>query len=86
MEKRAISECGRIRKYIDRERIVRLWEYGNWTQESIAQVCKCSIATVRKVLREEGFEEVFTLFDGSVVKKIWHERVPEWRKDNAGSI
>lgn len=85
-EKTAIRECGKyIRKYIDRERIVRLWEHeaALWTQQTIADVCKCSVATVRRVLREEGFEQTYTYIDGTVVKKIWHFRGREWAQEEA---
>ena len=75
-EKEALRECGRTKRHqADRARIVRLWqaEGGFWTQRSIADVCRCSVATVRKVLREEGFEEVFWI-QGEIVRKIWRER------------
>ncbi len=51
----AVRECGRPkRRQLDIERVLRLWDGGFWTQESIASVCKCHTATVRRILREQG--------------------------------
>ena len=81
-EKLAIRECGRPkRRQIDRQRIVRLWtEPGEfWTQQSIADVCKCSVATVRRVLRDEGFEATYDV-NGWGYKIMLHQRADELRR------
>lgn len=58
-ERIALMECGKPkRRQIDREGITRRWEHG-YTQQMIADAVKCSTTTVRKVLRQEGYEEVF---------------------------
>lgn len=77
IEKRAIRECGKpkyTRKYIDRARIIRLWEEYFWTQQAIADICKCSIPTVRRVLRQEGYEQIYSGSWGTV-KVMRHKRV-----------
>lgn len=84
IERQAIKECGKpIRKYIDRERIIRMWEEDFWTQQDIADVCHCSTATVRKVLREEGFEKTY---DGTWGYKIMlHKRADDLRDQRGKS-
>lgn len=73
IERKAIKECGKpVRRKIDRQGICDRWEH-DYTQQMIADVCKCSISTVRKVLREEGYEEVFDI-QGTIVRKIWREK------------
>lgn len=59
-ERIAIRDCGKPkRRQIDREGITSRWERG-YTQQEIADAVKCSTATVRSVLRQEGYEEVFS--------------------------
>ena len=61
IERKAIKECGKpVKRQIVRQGICYRWEH-DYTQQMIADVCKCSSATVRKVLREEGYEEVFDI-------------------------
>ena len=53
-ERLALKECGRpARRQIDAERVLRLREDW-WTQQMIADIMHCSVATVRRVLRENG--------------------------------
>lgn len=73
-ERLAIRECGKPKRHrIDRDRIIRLWQMEKWTQQSIADACHCCITTVRKVLREEGFEATYS-GDGWGYKIMQHER------------
>ena len=73
-EKKAIRECGRPRRYkIDRKRIIRLWEGGWETQQGIADICHCSIGSVRKVLVDAGFQEEYSVC-GETWKVIKRER------------
>lgn len=52
-EKKALKECGRPKRYSE-ERILRMYWKEHFTQEMIADVCKISVITVRKVLRANG--------------------------------
>lgn len=79
LERRAVRECGKPkRQQVDRERIVRLWEEETWTQLDIANICNCSIPTVRRVLLEEGFQATYD-GDGWGFKKMLHKRAEELR-------
>ena len=77
VEKQAEKECGKPRRQqVDRERIVRMWtEHGGfWTQQIIAEACKCSIQTVRNVLIREGFQKTWSV-DGITWRTIEREKV-----------
>ena len=59
-ERIAIRKCGRQKmRKIDTDGIKDRWEHG-YTQQMIADAVKCSITTVRNVLRREGYEEVYS--------------------------
>lgn len=54
-EKTALCECGKPKvRRIDRERILRLYKDHGWSQTDIADICKCSTATVREVWKAAG--------------------------------
>lgn len=55
IERQALLECGAGKK-IDTDRIIRLHGDISWSQEMIADVCKCSTATVRKVWKAAGLK------------------------------
>ena len=75
-ERIALLECGKPkRRQIDREGITRRWEHG-YTQQEIADAVKCSTATVRKVLRQEGYEEEYS-GQGWSCKVMRRERIME---------
>ena len=62
LERTAVRDCGKPkRQQVDRDRIVRLWTDGWSTQAEIAELCRCSIATVRKVLIDEGFQREWSV-------------------------
>lgn len=75
-ERSALRECGKQKaRQIDRDRIVRLWSDGWTTQQEIADICRCSIATVRKVLIDAGFQREYEIC-GDVFRVI-HREVQE---------
>lgn len=80
LERLAVRECGKPkRQQVDRERIVRLWEEETWTQLDIANICHCCITTVRRVLREEGFQATYD-GNGWGFKIMRHKRAEELRR------